>query len=276
MATYVGVGPATQLDGPLPQAPRHTLLSIPGVLQSNETRWRAGIAMLGYPCDVPGLWEPCSDGTFRDKAVDVNFSTPRFDPFAAYLPYECSTISGPVEEFATRAEAVLDATISYAVERALADGISGSSNPFFGDGNLDQLGGGPVTPQIGLSYLENAIAATGRQGIIHATPGTVAQWVEVEADANDVLRTKAGTPVAAGGGYLDVDPVGKTGSTPDSGIEWAFATGPVVVYLGEASRPDVPEYVDRTNNLATYIAERFVAAAWDTCLQAGVLIDWVP
>ncbi len=236
MASYVGVGPAATLDGPLPKSPE--------------------------------------DGTYRDKDTDTDLQSPRFDPFAAYLPFECSTLSG-VESFAERAEATLNATISFAVEKALADGISGSSNPFFGDGNLDQLGADGRTPQVALSYLENAIAATGRQGIIHATPGTVAQWSHLETDG-DVLRTKSGTPIAVGGGYLDADPVGKTGSNPAAGLEWAFATGPVVVYLGEATRPEVPEFVDRENNLATYIAERFVVAAWDTCLQSGVLVDWTP
>lgn len=274
MASYVGVGPAAQLDGPLPQPPKHSLLSVPGVLYTDEVRWRTGVAMWSYPCGVPSLWEPCSEGTYREKDTDSETKSPRFDPFAAYFPFECSTISG-VEDFADRAESVLNATISYAVEKALADGVPNSANPFFGDGELDQLGGGPVTPQVGLSFLENAIAATGRQGIIHATPGTVAQWGHLET-VDGVLRTSSGTPIASGGGYLDADPVGKTGSTPANGVEWAFATGPVAVYLGEATRPTVPEFVDATTNLGTYIAERFVVAAWDTCLQSGVLIDWTP
>lgn len=275
MTTYIGVGPAAVINGPLPKPPEYSLLSIPGVVQTDDARWRGGIAIWGYPEEVPLLWEPCQDGTFREKTVTPTASSPRFDPFAAYVAFECSTMSGPVSEFGDRAEAVLDATISYAVERALADGISGSSNPFFADGNLTQLGGGPVTAQIGLSYLENAIAATGRQGIIHATPGTVAQWDDLLTDGG-VLHTKSGTPIAVGGGYLDIDPVGKTGSDPTAGQEWAFATGPVLVYLGQAQRPDVPQFVNQNTNLATYIAERFVVAGWDTALQSGVLIDWVP
>src|SRR5262245_38192623 len=60
-------------------------------------------------------------------------------------------------EFRRRAEITLEATISYAIANALAQGVSGSTNPFFGDANLTQLGGGSVDAQTGLSFLENAI-----------------------------------------------------------------------------------------------------------------------
>ena len=80
-------------------------------------------------------------------------------------PSRCSTITADsTRSSQTRAEAVLDATFSYAVEEALAKGVTGSTNPFFGDAGLTQLGGGAVSAQAGLNYLENAIGQTGRRG----------------------------------------------------------------------------------------------------------------
>lgn len=276
MSTFTAIGPALNLDGPLPVAPRHRLLALPGVVQA-AGRELNGVNVWGYPEDTPSLWEPCSEGTFRDKGSDASDSQPRFDSFAAYLPISCSTITAAPEVFASRAEAVLEATLSFAVEEALSQGVSGSTNPFFGDTNLAQLGGGAVSAQEGLNYLENAIGATGRQGVIHATPGTVSAWNYVNLlQEGDVLRTVNGTPVASGGGYINTDPSGKTGSDPSVGQEWAFATGPVRVYLGEAQTVEVAEYIDREDNLITYRAERFVLAMWDTALQSGVLIDWTP
>ena len=277
MAEFVAVGPARNLDGPLPVAPEYRLLSVPGVLEAGDSEWLNGVNIWGYPCDTPSLWEPCSDGTFRTKADDSTSPQPRFDSFVAYLPISCSTISGDPQEFARRAEAVLDATLSFAVEEALSQGVVGSSNPFFGDTNLTQLGGGTLTAQVGINYLENAIGATGRGGMIHATPGTISAWnFSNLLTEGEVLRTANGTPVVSGGGYINTDPTGLTGSNPSVGLEWAFATGPVSVYLASSPTLEVVEYVDRENNIITYRAEKFVLATWDTCLQSGVLIDWAP
>ena len=113
--------------------------------------------------------------------------------------------------------------------------------------------------------------------MIHATPGTISAWNFVNLlTEGDVLRTANGTPVVSGGGYINTDPTGLTGSDPAVGQEWAFATGPVRVYLGPGETLEVAEYVDHLDNVITYRAERYVLATWDTALQSGVLIDWTP
>jgi hypothetical protein len=278
MSTFTAIGPALSLDGPLPVPPEYRLLALPGVAQAAD-RELNGVNVWGYPEDTPSLWEPCSTGTFRVKGEDSEWQQPRFDPFVAYLPISCSTISARPEVFAARAERVFEATLSFAVEQALARGVDGSSNPFFGDTNLVQLGGGVVSAQAGLNYLENAIGATGRGGVIHATPGTVSAWnfVNLITDNGEgYIETANGTPVVSGGGYIDTDPSGLAVSDPSVGLEWAFATGPVRVYLADAALVEVSEYVDRDDNIITYRAERYVVAVWDTSLQSGVLIDWTP
>ena len=285
--SVTAVGPALDLDGPLPVAPEYRLLSVPGVfrgdgrteeevLRNDRPRWLNGVNVWGYPVDTPSLWEPCSTGTFRTKGSTSEWDQPRFDAFVAYLPFTCSTITADPEEFARRAEVALEATISFAVEQALAQGVDGSTNAFFGDTNLTQLGADGVTPEVGLRFLENAIGQTGRAGMIHATPGTVAAWEFEALQTNGVLLTPNGTPVASGGGYINTDPVGLTGSGPTVGLEWAFATGPVQVYLADAVTTEVSEFVDQADNTATYRAERYALAIWDTSLQSGVLIDWTP
>lgn len=137
-----------------------------------------------------------------------------------------------------------------------------------------------MLPQAGLNYLENAIGQTGRQGIIHATPGVISAWNFVNlvttTEGSDWLRTANGTLVVSGAGYYNTDPSGKTGSDPSVGQEWAFATGPVHVYTQMGVRPTVSEYVDREINEIVYRAERDFLALWDTSLQVGTLIDWTP
>jgi hypothetical protein len=274
--SVMAVGPALDIDGPLPAPPPFSLISIPGVVVGDGDRWMNGVNVDGYPADTPSLWEPCSTGTYRTKVDGDALPLARFDPIVAYLPITCSASSiGDWRSFSMRAERVLQATISFAVEEALSQGVVGSTNPFFSDVNLDILAGGAaVAPEVGLAYLEDAIGATGRSGIIHATPGTVAAWDDIEQ--GEVLHTIIGTPIAVGGGYLGADPV--AGASAAAGQAWAFASGPVQVRLSEVILvgDDINGTLDTSNNDVTFRAEMYALPVWDTALQAGVLIDWSP
>jgi hypothetical protein len=92
----------------------------------------------------------------------------------------------------------------------------------------------------------------------------------------DHLETIAsGTPVAFGGGY---DGAVANGTAAGAGNAWAFATGPVRVYVSDSRLvgDDLNGTLDTSNNDVTFRAERFVLASWDTALQAAVLVDWTP
>lgn len=275
--SVTAVGPALDLDGPLPVARLHALLSTPSVsVDFDDTgRWTNGVNVIGYPDGPPKLWEPCSTGTFRVKDEGEGEPQDRFDPIAVYFPLPCSTLGmGDYDEFAQRAELALEATLSHGIEEALAAGVALSNNPFLGDGSLTALAGGvAVSPSVGRGYLENAIASlTGRQGLIHSTPAVVDAWDGGLRDSNDELRTTAGTPVVSGSGYVGVDPVGKTASGATT--DWVFATGPVAVKVSPFVSTTVEETVDRTDNSVVVRAERYALVEWDTALQVGVLIDW--
>lgn len=277
--SVTAVGPALDIDGPLPVAPEYSLLSIPGVLIEDEGRWMNGVNVYGYPADVPNTWEPCSTGTFRTKAEGDEQPQARFDPIAIYIAITCTAMGmGSWREFASRAEVVLEATQSYAIEEAISQGVTLSANPFLGDANLDILGGGAaLTPEVGLRYLEDAIGATGRGGLIHATPAVVAAWgFDALQTEEEVLNTVNGTPVAKGGGYIGADPV--SGASPAAGQAWAFASGPVQVRLSpmQLIGDDINGTLDTSNNDVTFRAEKYALVEWDGALQAGVLIDWTP
>lgn len=274
MSTFTAVGPRLDLLGPRPQQPRHSLLNTPGVVVDEDGgRWLNGVNLLGYPEDTPSLWEPCSDGTFRVKAEGSERPQALFDPFVAYLPVTCSTLGWADGELSDMAEAALNATLSFAVEDALAEGGPSQTNPYLGDGNLTVLGG-TESPEVALAYLEEAIGATGRRGMIHATPAVVAalQPFPVSDVQASTLITSNGTPVVSGGGYIGAVPDGEAalGATES----WMFATGPVEVRLGPFSIPDLRTALDREINEVTFRAERPFLVTWDTVLQAGVLVDW--
>jgi hypothetical protein len=277
VSTITGIGPALDIDGPLPVARPYGLLSVPGVLITGDGRWLNGVNVDGYPSEVPTLWDPCSSGTYRDKDEGSARPGGLFAAFTAYVPITCSAMSigRDWRAFANRAELVLDATLSFAAEEALSMGVTGQVNPFLGDGGVTILGGGAVTPGVGLSWLENAIGQTGRGGIIHATPPVVTAWSEFLHEDEETIYTFNGTPVAAGAGYIGAT---ANGSAAASGQAWAFASGPVQVRFSDTQLvgDDISGTLDTSNNDVTFRAERYGLATWDTALQAAVLIDWTP
>lgn len=296
MATLTGVGEAQAINGPLPVARRYSLLKTPGVVveevgeDEGEPRWMAGVNVYGYPAGTPFDWEPCSVGTFRTKETAADEDPQpgdRFDPIAIYFPLECSSFDARDESFIERARLALNATLSHGVEAAIAGGVAQSNNRFLGDTNFVALAGAAVSPAVGLGYLENAGASrTGREFMIHATPAVVAAWgfgSELLNDNSDIneetpeagIRTRNGTPVVSGSGYIGVHPLGGGGLPgPDDTKDWVFATGPLEVRIGDGPRVTIGESLDRSINLVTVYPERFVVYDWDTALQVGVLIDW--
>lgn len=285
----VTFGPPLVLDGPIPEAPPRRLLSVPGVLQNpggeddprlgndrERDRWMNGVSVYGYPEGEAFPWNPCSTGTWETKSDESSFPNPDFGAFTAYLPLSCSAFSlaSDPEAFAKRAEVALDAIISQAIEKALSQGIPTMDNPFLGDAAVDILAAGKQTPVAGLAYLEDAIGATGRAGMIHATPGTVTSWFATfpMQENESSLYTPAGTVISVGGGYTGATVHG--GSDAGPGEAWAFATGPVRAWLASETMLDIKDVLERDDNDVTFRAERFALVEWDTSLQAAVLIDW--
>ena len=292
--SITAIGPALNVDGPLPVAPEHGLLTIPGVVDQSVDRWMNGVNVWGYPEGVPALWEPCSAGTNRTKDDTTDQSVPRFDAFGFYVPMVCSAMNirdagGDWQAFAGRAAKVLKATASFAVAKALSQGVQFSANPFLADGNVSNLNSGAaVKPESAIAFLENAIGATGRQGLIHLTPG-VAGYLGynllrecdpdgVDDSGDEYLETINGTPVAADGGYIGAATHGFNGSAPGAGNDWAFATGPVKVFLSpfELVAPDLMQSMDQLTNDVVVRAEGYALAMWDTALQAAVKVDYTP
>ena len=290
MSTFTAIGPALDLDGPLPVAPEHSLLEtmlrtpdgdlVSVVKARDATRVLNGVNVWGYPTGCSELWEPCSDGTYRTKSEESEQPSPRFDSYTVYKPVSCSGIglsNENADELNRRISLVLDATVSAGVELALVNGVDGSNNPFVGDTNVDDLTPTPgtaVSPGVALSILENAIGSTCRAGMIGATPASIAALQAFPVGGTDDRRlvTANGTPVYSSDGLMDVNTPDLAGTTGTE--DWMVAHGPVEVYMGPTVTFDVRSSLDRSDNSLVFRAERYVLSVWDTALQAAVLVDW--
>jgi hypothetical protein len=268
------VGPITAVDGPLPVEPPYNLFT---VAESIGGRWLAGVHVWPYPPDVASGHDPCADGTYRDKHDGTGYDSPRFHSFTAYLPVSCSTIGNSLDEVEKRAEAVLNATDHVAAERQLVSGDF-VANPYLAETTNILNGGSATLAQPALSYLEQEIGdETGRVGVIHADPATVAAWSYFGAlrVVGNQLQTYQGTPVIVGAGYIGAHP-DSTGN-PAAGTSYAWATGPIQAERSNMSLSDnLADYLDVSINLYVYRAERNIVVGWDDLFSAAVLVDWTP
>lgn len=292
MSTFTAPAPAQTLRGPIPERPPHSLLALLEKLEADtatgyfrqgdraESHFEAGGNIWMYPCVLASPHDPCSEGTFRDKSEgDGAGGIVAAMAFTAYAAMECSTISmGNWDDFEDRLVRAFRAVESHAVEEELATGGAISGNAGMGDANMDVLAGGAaVSPGVGLAYLEEAIAASGRRGFIHATPAVVTSWQAFPlGDAADtdraILQTANGNYVASETGIVGVTPTGE--AAPGTGESWAFATGAVAVRRGDEVRFDMVSQIDRATNDVVVRVERDYLVTFDPCVQAGVLIDW--
>ena len=288
------------ISGPLPKPPDYTLLdAVPPIQPPADgeapERWGNGVEVWPYPVDLPSTWLACVAEASGGKATATAKPLPRFAAFTIIMVDQCNPYLAKEPEFRQRLMQAYAAVESYPVEREFMTGTLLPDNPSLfrqikDDGTLGTpdvsvypAGDTAQHPVPGLAYLENAIAATGKQGIIHCSPAVVTAWFGhlLVADKNSVLVTHNGTTVIPGYGYQDAgDPDGHTGS--GSTAEWAFATGLLEIRRGDPymvpgdndEYSAIAEATDRTNNLTTFRYEREYLVDWDTTFQAGVLIDW--
>ncbi len=238
----------------------------------------AGGQVYPYPSlDDGDTHNPCASGTNREKPDGGTVPMPEFAAFTAYVSETCTARGiGDDEAFAYRAVTALNALEAAIVEREFATGRAMPSNPYLADANVDILVASPLSPVEAMAQLENAIAATGKMGMIHVDPGTATALAAATALDKEgaYLRAKAtGTPIVVGYGYLGVAPDGE--GVPASTAGWAWATGPVQIRRSEVALlpGSIAEALDRMDNTVTYRAERHYLVDWDTELQAAVLVN---
>ena len=281
--TATMAGPPVIIDGPVPQPPPFNILTVAEerpALNGDDgviNRWLNGAQIWSYPSDTGDGIDPCEVGTFRLKDEGGGTENPLFGAFTGYLPDTCTAIAMDWQLFVDHANAVADAITGHLLERQLVSAAFKQDNPHLGDVNADLLNGSTPTAALkALADLEEAIAATARGGVIHATPGTIIAWTSwnLIIRAGDHLETLGGTPVIRGTGYVGAHPLN---GVPAAGLnqQWAWASGPIIYRSGPVQMmPEtIKEALDRSINQVTYRAERDLLVAWDTQLQAAILID---
>jgi hypothetical protein len=291
-----------RIDGPPPITPVYGLLQaaqapaagvriVPDVDERGIERWMNGVSVYPYPPDQGDIYDPCASGSpAPTKGFGETLAQPEFGAMTAYIAETCTVFSVPDQEaYKARATAVLMAVESSIIAREFKNGLQMPGNPHLADGNGIFPNGDAVTDfPNAIAYLEAAIAATGRAGLIHCSPELLSSsaarfgWNYWNDPKGQVIRMISGTVIIPDAGYSGGGaPTGH--AEPDIGQEWIYATGPIDIRRTEpfVMPPLVAQAVDRgtggaTNGLPnsiTYRAERYYMVDWDTELQAAVLVD---
>lgn len=268
-------GPPLAVDGPAPSPPLVTLLSSIEVIDEPGPEWGNGLQIRPYGEGPARRYDPCA------TAPGVLTSSPfadvdQFGAVLVYLQQECTTRGATFAEERDRLLTTFASVEAAQVEDQVWSGGYGVGHALVDAGATPLNGALATAPGVALALLEQAIAGSGRRGMIHATPRVVSQWSQSHALVSRPgrLETMLGTIVVPGYGYAGTAPAGMTAA---SGLEaYAIATG-----LMQARREFTPtvigaddaESVNRSNNTRTISAQRLYAVTWDSSLRAAVRVS---
>lgn len=246
----------------------------------------------GNPQNWGSNEDPDYYGVETKKDYDGNQTNVSYYPYIVEVPYTCSTWGFQENDYEGRALRQLEAGLSKAIEREFWTGEKNPANmnlTFWtpnDDTHVLNPGGAAapvaVDPATALVLLEAALGSCygGTAGMLHATTATAERWsgayfIDADEEFEDrMLRTRSREDIViVGAGYPGTGPFGQP--DPADGTQWAFATGPVDVRLGEPMiYPEtMAEALDRATNTVTFRGERVAAANWDGCCSFAVLVD---
>lgn len=251
--------------------------------------YQYGLLQVAQVTDGAGRWEiggveydtdACPEGGYvvgmcpqqpggHDKHHPQGLDTVRgSNPFAVYVRAECNAVG--FKEAAAHAERRIGLIEPRAVEEFFSREVLGRERV------VRPLGDRAVSLKYALGVLEqHATSHYAGQPTFHV-PRWVAPWFPSQdpADTGAVAKTKLGSRVAFGTGYLDHpdDPEVPPGPEPVPGrtrLFWLFATGTVRVWRAPVR---IYEAFQERSNTRLALAEQPHAVDWD-CYLAGVLVN---
>lgn len=287
----MALGNRQRVTAPAVGAVRRGLIAAAIQVDDADERWVGGFAYEPAACGSL-LPRPvvCEDTT---KPSDVDPAGPReYDPVYLTGADVCTTLDNGRDRIGL-ARANLLATQSHQLEQEFWDGVATrAATPDLANAYLAEGGAGgaevltddPVGYGDALAILDDQLARClhGTQGMIHATPLTVALWLTIGAIRVEGQRllTAMDNIVVAGSGYSGSAPGASAGDAPIPPANLAaeanvYGTGLVYVRLGAEARigESAVSEVDRSVNTQTVLVERPAAATFAGCCLLTIPVD---
>lgn len=264
------IAPKQRISAPVTARPTGGLFSQFAPIEDSSIRWENGVTWEDVArADIGSIGQYQKPGTV--KGLPKTLDTPRgvtlesLEPLTLYAVFRTTPLDHTPEEAVAIAAQRLAQYEEYEVEKALWSGVKGAGPALI---NVQEWANnsGPQDAESAWNAAEHYARTPGIKPTFHVSRrlcGLLTARQMFECLPDGTFRTKMGTPVVAGAGYVDKPPV-------------IVSTGPIQIYRGDVfTSTNGGGGFDKGTNDLTAVAERqyVIAYNFDDAYKVQVRTD---
>lgn len=264
------IAPKQRIEAPVTQRPTGGLFSQFAPIEDSSIRWENGVTWEDVArTDIGSIGQYQKPGTV--KGLPKTLDTPRgvtlesLEPLTLYAVFRTTPLDHTPEEAVAIAAQRLAQYEEYEIEKALWSGVKGAGPALI---NVQEWANnsGPQDAESAWNAAEHYARTPGIKPTFHVSRrlcGLLTARQMFECLPDGTFRTKMGTPVVAGYGFVDKPPV-------------IVSTGPIQIYRGDVfTSTNAAGGFDKGTNDLTAVAERqyVIAYNFDDAYKVQVRTD---
>jgi len=264
------IAPKQRIEAPVTQRPTGGLFSQFAPIEDSSIRWENGVTWEDVArVDIGSIGQYQKPGTV--KGLPKTLDTPRgvtlesLEPLTLYAVFRTTPLDHTPEEAVAIAAQRLAQYEEYEIEKALWSGVKGAGPALV---NVQEWANnsGPQDAESAWNAAEHYARTPGIRPPFHVSRrlcGLLTARQMFECLPDGTFRTKMGTPVVAGYGFVDKPPV-------------IVSTGPIQIYRGDVfTSTNGAGGFDKGQNDLTAVAERqyVIAYNFDDAYKVQVRTD---
>lgn len=264
------IAPKQRIEAPVTQRPTGGLFSQFAPIEDSSIRWENGVTWEDVArVDIGSIGQYQKPGTV--KGLPKTLDTPRgvtlesLEPLTLYAVFRTTPLDHTPEEAVAIAAQRLAQYEEYEIEKALWSGVKGAGPALI---NVQEWANnsGPQDAESAWNAAEHYARTPGIKPTFHVSRrlcGLLTARQMFECLPDGTFRTKMGTPVVAGYGFVDKPPV-------------IVSTGPIQIYRGDVfTSTNAAGGFDKGTNDLTAVAERqyVIAYNFDDAYKVQVRTD---
>lgn len=264
------IAPKQRIEAPVTQRPTGGLFSQFAPIEDSSIRWENGVTWEDVArTDIGSIGQYQKPGTVTGlpKVLDTSrgVTLESLEPLTLYAVFRTTPLDHTPEEAVAIAAQRLAQYEEYEVEKALWSGVKGAGPALI---NVQEWANnsGPQDAESAWNAAEHYARTPGIKPTFHVSRrlcGLLTARQMFECLPDGTFRTKMGTPIVAGYGYVDKPPV-------------IVSTGPIQIYRGDVfTSTNAAGGFDKGTNDLTAVAERqyVIAYNFDDAYKVQVRTD---
>nr|DAU80200.1 MAG TPA: hypothetical protein [Caudoviricetes sp.] len=264
------IAPKQRIEAPVTQRPTGGLFSQFAPIEDSSIRWENGVTWEDVArADIGSIGQYQKPGAVQGlpKTLDTPKGVTResLEPLTMYAVFRTTPLDHTPEEAVAIAAQRLAQYEEYEIEKALWSGVKGAGPALI---NVQEWANnsGPQDAENAWNATEHYARTPGIRPTFHVSRrlcGLLTARQMFECLPDGTFRTKMGTPVVAGYGYVDKPPI-------------IVSTGPIQIYRGDVfTSTNGAGGFDKGQNDLTAVAERqyVIAYNYDDAYKVQVRTD---